>query len=172
MLTISPRGAFSLFRNLTVLIVTLHISVAIGVAQLTNLPQSADLNQDVLKIPVEEVRVPVFASDEQGRLDTQVSVGDLLIREDGIAQNLRGVYRVPAYVLLLADTGGEVNPLKTVRLTTAVAVDFISELRPEDSVAVMQEQQDRVDKRLVQESLGDDPFNPHKTAARKTQCFV
>jgi VWFA-related protein len=138
MLTISPRGAFRLLRNLTVLIVTLHISVAIGVAHLTNLPQSADLNQDVLKIPVEEVRVPVFASDEQGRLDTQVSVGDLLIREDGIAQNLRGVYRVPAYVLLLADTGGEVNPLKTVRLTTAVAVDFISELRPEDSVAVMQ----------------------------------
>ena len=43
---------------------------------------------------------------------------------------------MPAYVLLRADTGGEVNLLKTVRLTTDVAVQFISELRPEDPVAV------------------------------------
>ena len=100
--------------------------------------QQIDPKQDVLKIPVEEVRVPVFASDDHGRFDTQLSVGDLLIREDGVAQTLRGVYRVPAYVLLLADTGGEFNLLKTVRLTSDVAVEFIANLRAEDSVSVMQ----------------------------------
>lgn len=99
---------------------------------------TGDLNQDVLKIPIEEVRIPVFAFDETGRFDTQLSVGDLLIREDGIAQNVRGVYRVPAYVLLLVDTGGEVNLLKTARLTADVAVEFLSKLRIEDSVSVMQ----------------------------------
>ena len=123
---------FRLFRNLTV-------AFAIGQAGVSlSLAQQIDPKQDVLKIPIEEVRVPVFASDEHGRLDTQLSVDDLLIREDGVAQKLRGVYRVPAYVLLLADTGGQVNLLKTVRLTSDVAVEFVSELRPDDLVAVMQ----------------------------------
>jgi hypothetical protein len=99
---------------------------------------TGDSSQDVLKIPIEEVRIPLFAFDERGRFDAQLSAGDLLIREDGIAQNVRGVYRVPAYVLLLVDTGGEVNLLKTARLTADVAVEFISKLRPEDPVRVPQ----------------------------------
>ena len=123
---------FTLFRNLTVAFVIVQAGSFMCLAQ------QIDPKQDVLKIPVEEVRVPVFASDDHGRFDTQLSVDDLLIREDGVAQNLRGVYRVPAYVLLLADTGGEVNLLKTVRLTSDVAVEFIAKLRAEDSVSVMQ----------------------------------
>ena len=126
------------FRNSTFALLTMLTAVSISGAQQTDQRQLVDQKQDVLKIPVEEVRVPVFASDERGRFDTQLSVADLLIREDGVAQNLRGVYRVPAYVLLLADTGGEVNLRKTLRLTTDVAENFVSELRPEDIVAVMQ----------------------------------
>src|ERR1043166_8993742 len=102
MLTTSRRRLFCFLLNSAVVLLTLQVSSG----QQTDPRPSVDLNQDVLKIPIEEVRVPVFASDEGGRLDTQLSIGDLLIREDGIAQNLRGVYRVPAYVLLLADTGG------------------------------------------------------------------
>jgi VWFA-related protein len=134
MLTISRLKLLTLLENLAVIIFTLQV----GFAQHTDSRPSKDLSQDVLKIPIEEVRVPVFASDDRGRFDTQLSVDDLLIREDGLAQNLRGVYRVPAYVLLLADTGGEVNLLKSVRLTTDVAVQLISELRPEDAIAVME----------------------------------
>ena len=129
---------FGLLQNLALVVLTMMATVSVSVAQQTDQRPPVDSKQDVLKIPVEEVRVPVFASDERGRFDPQLSSDDLLIREDGIAQNLRGVYRVPAYVLLLADTGGEVNLLKTVRLTTDVAVEFVSELRSEDSVAVMQ----------------------------------
>jgi hypothetical protein len=128
----------SFLRNLIAAFLTLQVSAVISAAQQTGHGSLGDLNQDVLKIPVEEVRIPVFASDGQGRFDTQLSAGDLLIREDGVAQSIRGVYRVPAQVLLLLDTGGELNLLKTVRLTTDVAVEFTSNLRPEDSVAVMQ----------------------------------
>jgi VWFA-related protein len=131
---ISRLKLLTLLANLIVITFTLQV----GFAQQTDPQPSKDLKQDVLKIPVEEVRVPVFASDDRGRFDTQLSVDDLLIREDGVVQNLRGVYRVPAYVLLLADTGGEVNLLKSVRLTTDVAVQFISELRPEDAIGVME----------------------------------
>ncbi len=137
MLTVA-RQRFSSLRNLAAALLILQGSAAISAAQQTDSHTLTDSQQDVLKIPVEEVRVPVFASDERGRFDPQLSLDDLLIREDGVAQHLRGVYRVPAYVLLLADTGGELNPLKTIRLTTEVAVKFVSELRPEDFVAVMQ----------------------------------
>ena len=138
MLTISRNNLLRCLRTSIVAVLTLHGSASISPAQQTHARPGEDLTQDVLKIPVEELRVPVFASDERGRLDTQLSAGDLLIREDGIAQNVRGVYRVPAYVVLLADTGGEVNPLKTVRLTSNVAVEFVSKLRPEDLLSVMQ----------------------------------
>jgi VWFA-related protein len=134
---ISPHQLLALLRNLITAFLILHAGVAISVAQQTD-KQQGELTQGVLKIPVEEVRIPVFATDDGGRFDTQLSVNDLLIREDGVAQNVRGVYRVPAYVVLLADTGGEVNPVKSVRLTANVAAEFIDKLRSEDSIAVMQ----------------------------------
>lgn len=87
---------------------------------------------------VEEVRIPVAAYDAGGRFDPTLSVDDLLVREDGEPQRVTGVYRMPARVLLLADTGGELNPVKTARLTGGVAAGLVSALRPGDSVAVMQ----------------------------------
>src|SRR5215207_1802407 len=97
-----------------------------------------DAGQDVLRVSVEEVRIPVAAYDAGGRFDPTLSADDLLVREDGEPQRVTGVYRVPAYVLLLADTGGELNPVKTARLTGGVASGLVSALRQGDSVAVMQ----------------------------------
>src|SRR5215211_1549944 len=73
-----------------------------------------------------------------GRFDPTLSAEDLLVREDGEAQRVTGVFRLPAHVLLLADTGGEQNPLKTARLTAGVAEGLVTALRPGDSVALLQ----------------------------------
>ena len=67
-----------------------------------------------------------------------LSVDDLLVREDGVTQRVTGLYRVPAYVLVLADTGGDLSPVKSARVTAAVAVELVSHLRSDDSVAIMQ----------------------------------
>lgn len=101
-------------------------------------PASDDVDQDVLKISAEEVRVPVAAFDEAGRFEPRLSAEDLLVREDGEAQRVTGVYRVPAYVLILADTGGEQNPAKSTRLTGEAAAALVSALRRDDRVALMQ----------------------------------
>ncbi|HJP90995.1 MAG TPA: VWA domain-containing protein [Pyrinomonadaceae bacterium] len=87
---------------------------------------------------IEEVRIPITAKDTNGRFDPTVELDDLMLRENGIVQPLKSVYRVPASVLLLLDTGGEVNLAKSVRLTRAVATTLVSNLRPDDQVAVMQ----------------------------------
>lgn len=107
-------------------------------AFVTGATAQEEAGQDVLRVSVEEVRVPVAAYDAGGRFDPTLSVDDLLVREDGVAQRVTGVYRVPAYVLVLADTGGELNPSKTLGLTVEVSAGLVSALRPGDSVAVMQ----------------------------------
>lgn len=94
--------------------------------------------QEPVKVFVEEVRIPVTAKDSSGRFDPTVEVNDLLVREDGVAQPLKSVYRTPASVLLLLDTGEELNRAKNVRLTREVAAALISSLRPEDQIAVVQ----------------------------------
>src|SRR5690242_626604 len=94
--------------------------------------------QEPVKVFVEEVRIPVTAKDSTGRFDPTVDVNDLLVKENGVSQLLKSVYRMPASVLLLLDTGEELNRAKNVRLTREVAAALISSLRPEDQIAVVQ----------------------------------
>lgn len=94
--------------------------------------------QDTIKVVVEEVRIPITAKDSNGRFDPTVELADLLVRDNGVAQPLKSVYRMPASVLLLLDTGEELNRAKNVRLTREVAAALIADLKPEDRVAVMQ----------------------------------
>lgn len=94
--------------------------------------------QEAVRVAVEEVRVAVAAYDAAGRFDATLAAEDLLVREDGVAQQVRGVFRVPADVLLVLDTGGEANPAKRVRLTREAAAAFVDALRPEDRLAVWQ----------------------------------
>lgn len=94
--------------------------------------------QGPVKVFVEEVRIPITAKDSSGRFDPTVELSDLLVRENGIAQPLKSVYRMPASVLLLLDTGEELNRAKNVRLTREVATTLISSLQPGNQIAVMQ----------------------------------
>jgi len=96
------------------------------------------LVQDSVKISIEEVRVPVTAIDASGRFDPTVVIDDLLLREDGVVQQLRSLYRIPGSVLLILDTGGEQNLAKSVRLTREVAEALVAALQNDDQIAVMQ----------------------------------
>lgn len=106
-------------------------------AQVPPAPPEAD-EQDALRVSVEEVRIPVAAYDEAGRFDRALAPADLLVREDGVAQQVKGVFRVPADVLLLLDTGGDSNPAKSLRLTRDAASNLVNRLRPADRLALLQ----------------------------------
>ena len=131
------KTSFCLLTIFTIFLLSVDVRAQRSTQQQEQL-KSEGPDQDILKISTEEVRIPVFAFDGRGRFDAAVSSEDLLVRENGVAQLVTGVYRVPAHVLVLADTGGELNPLKTVRLTGSVAARLVSELRPEDWIALMQ----------------------------------
>jgi VWFA-related protein len=105
-------------------------------------PTPANEEQDSVKIFTEEVRLPVVAVDQFGNYDPTLELDDVLVLEDGVAQQIRSIRHLPANVLLVLDTGGEVSGLggmsKRTGLTRDVAVRLLSSLKPGTIVGVMQ----------------------------------
>ena len=98
--------------------------------------------EDQIKVFTEEVRLPVAATDTYGHYDPSLEVDDVLVLEDGVPQQIRSVRHIPANVLLVLDTGGDMNGLgglsKSTSVTRGVALRLISRLRPGDRIAVLQ----------------------------------
>jgi VWFA-related protein len=101
-----------------------------------------DDEDERVKVFTEEVRLPVMAFDQFGHYDPTVVPDDILVLEDGVAQQIKSVRRLPANVLLVLDTGGESSGLggfsKKTSLTRDVAVEFLNKLGEDVWVEVMQ----------------------------------
>ncbi|HEU4835285.1 MAG TPA: VWA domain-containing protein [Pyrinomonadaceae bacterium] len=105
-------------------------------------PKPSPTPEDSEKIFTEEVRLPVTAFDAYGHYDPTLELDDVLVLEDGIAQQIRSVRHVPANVLFVLDTGGELSGLggmaKKTSLTRDVASQLILKLENGAAIAVMQ----------------------------------
>jgi VWFA-related protein len=105
-------------------------------------PQPSPTPEDSEKIFTEEVRLPVVAFDAYGHYDPTLELDDVLVLEDGVAQQIRSVRHIPANVLFVLDTGGESSGLggmsKKTSLTRDVASLLVNRLENGASIAVMQ----------------------------------
>jgi len=105
-------------------------------------PSPTEKEQDKVRVFTEEVRLPIVAFDAYGHYDPTLELDDILVLEDGVAQQLRSVRHVPANVLFVLDTGGESSGLggmsKSTSLTRQVASQLVTKLQEGDSIAVMQ----------------------------------
>jgi len=103
---------------------------------------SPDSDQEPVRVFTEEVRLPITALDAYGHYDPTLQVDDVLVLEDGVAQQVRSVRHLPAHVLLLLDTGGETSGVggvsKSTSLTRQVAANIVNRLQPGSWIAVMQ----------------------------------
>ena len=99
-------------------------------------------DQETVKVYTEEVRLPVVALDAYGHYDPTLELNDILVLEDGVIQQLRSVTHIPANVLFVLDTGGELSGLggmsKSTNLTRNVASQLVAKLPNGSSMAVMQ----------------------------------
>lgn len=99
-------------------------------------------DQEPVKVFTEEVRLPIVALDAYGHYDPTLVLDDVLVLEDGVAQQIRSVRHIPANVLLLLDTGGESSGLggqsKSTNLTRQVAADIVNKLPNGSTMAVLQ----------------------------------
>ena len=91
-----------------------------------------------INILTEEVRLNVTAQYADGRFVPTLTKDDLLIVESGDPQTITSMKRVPANVMLLLDTGGEPNFVKSAAVTRITAKIVIGNLSPTDTFAVMQ----------------------------------
>ena len=105
-------------------------------------PTPPNQEQEPVRVFTEEVRLPVIALDQFGHYDPTLEPDDVLVLEEGIAQQVRSVRHIPANVLLLLDTGGELSGLggssKLTSLTREVAMQVIRSVPEGTSLAVMQ----------------------------------
>jgi len=105
-------------------------------------PSPAAEQEEPVKVFTEEVRLPVMAIDQYGHYDPTLAVDDILILEDGVAQQVRSVRHIPANVVLVLDTGGELSGMggqtKRTNLTRDTALAVLSQLSKETTVAVLQ----------------------------------
>ena len=99
-------------------------------------------DQEAVKVFTEEVRLPVIAVDQYGHYDPTLEVDDLLVLEDGVAQQIRSIRHFPANVLLVLDTGAELSGLggmsKRTGLTRDVAIQLLNNLKDGTQISVMQ----------------------------------
>jgi VWFA-related protein len=95
-----------------------------------------------VKVFTEEVRLQVFAVDQFGHYDPTVVPEDVMVLEDGVAQQIKSVRHIPSNVVLVLDTGGELSGLgglsKRTNLTRDVAIELLRRLPETTAVATMQ----------------------------------
>lgn len=89
------------------------------------------------RIFAEEIKLNVVAYDLNGKFVADVRKEDLVISEDGRLNQVSSLRRIPANVLVVLDTGGEMRQVKRFKDTIAAAKILIGALQPDDSVAIM-----------------------------------
>jgi VWFA-related protein len=123
-----------------ILVMAACFSFAIG-QQPSPSPSPTPKDQETVRVFTEEVRLPVIALDAYGHYDPTVELDDILVLEDGVAQQLRSVTHLPANVLFILDTGGEQSGLggmsKSTSLTRQVAAELVGRLQQGSWIAVM-----------------------------------
>jgi len=89
------------------------------------------------KVYTEEIKLNVLAFDEDGNFFSDVKPSDLVITENDILHQPTSVRRIPASVLIVLDTGGEMRSVKNLDQTRKTAAAVANSLRQGDSVAIM-----------------------------------
>jgi VWFA-related protein len=134
---------FLLRRTIELLLIAAFFAVAAAQtpSQQSAKPKPSPTPEDSVKVFTEEVRLPVVAFDSYGHYDPTLELDDILVLEDGVAQQLRSVRHISANVLFILDTGGESSGLggasKSTSLTRQVASRLVTQLQDGVSMAVM-----------------------------------
>ena len=115
----------------------LFISLSFGVLS-AQTPTATPPDEETEKVFTEEIKININAFDANGEFVSDVKKEDLVINEDGRLNQASSIRRIPANVLIVMDTGGELRQAKSLKQTVATAKSLIGALQAQDSVAIMQ----------------------------------
>lgn len=95
-------------------------------------------SEEPIRIATEEVHLNVTAQTANGGFVPNLTPDDLLIVEEGAPQKIESMKRLPASVLLLLDTGGNLNFVKNIKQTRLTAKLLVEKLSNDNTIAVLQ----------------------------------
>jgi VWFA-related protein len=95
-------------------------------------------DDEPVRIETEEIKLNILALDEDGGYFSDVRPEDLVITDNDILHQPTSLRRMPANVLIVMDTGGEMRFRKSLDQTRDTARALVAALSPEDHVAVLQ----------------------------------
>ncbi len=101
-------------------------------------PTPTPIPDDTERIFTEEIKLNVLAFDEEGKFAEGVKKEDLVISESNTLHQASSVRRIPANVLIVLDTGGEMRQKKSLEQTRRTASAIVNSLKEGDSFAVLQ----------------------------------
>lgn len=101
-------------------------------------PTRTPPDDDTEKIFTEEIKLNINAFDLNGKFAAGVKKEDLVIMENDRIHQASSLRRMPANVLIVLDTGGELRQAKSLKQTRETAKSLVATLQKEDSVAIMQ----------------------------------
>lgn len=104
----------------------------------TPTPTPTPKDDDTEKVFTEEVKLNVIAFDEEGKFFNGVKAEDLVITENNTLHQVSSIRRIPANVLIVMDTGGEMRQKKSLQLTRNAALSVVNALKEGDQIAVLQ----------------------------------
>lgn len=122
----------------TAFIIILSAAAARAQSGIHPKPSPTPQDEETERVYTEEVRIPVFAFDENGKFDPRLEVDDVLVVEDGVPQQVKSVRRTPASVLLVLGTGWDLDPALRASTTREIALGVLKDLREGDRVAALQ----------------------------------
>lgn len=123
--------------SLATLFLTAFLFVSSAAAQSGRVVPTPTPDRPV-RVATEEIKLNVLAFDEDGKFVFDVKADDLVISEDNVLHQPSSVRRMPANVLIVMDTGGELRSVKSLDQTRKAANGIVASLKPEDSVAILQ----------------------------------
>ncbi len=123
---------------LFLIVIAIFILPTVAAAQTTTRtpPDIEDDNPET--VFTEEIKLNVSAFDEEGNFVSKVGDNDIVIVEDNRLHQPSSIRRIPANVLIVLDTGGEMRNVKSLKQTRQTASVLVNSLSDEDTVAVIE----------------------------------
>jgi hypothetical protein len=122
-------------RNTTLAVLLLLTFALAANAQTPTPTQTPD---ETVRVATEEIKINILAYDESNKFVDDVRLEDLVVTENNVLHQATSLRRLPANVVIVMDTGGELRQVKTITQTRKTAAALVAALKPADAVAIVE----------------------------------
>ena len=127
------------YTNLRFAVLAIAIVISLSViANAQKQPAPTPPPDETERVETEEIKINVLAYDTARNIVNDVLLEDLVINENNVLNQAVSLRRIPANVVIVMDTGGELRWAKTIGQTRKTAEAIIADLKPADSVAIVE----------------------------------